>query len=135
MKRFLKSTIVILTLSCLIACGKESPAEVPEPVPEEKVIPSGYTEELYDLGMKAVDIMRAYNLAEMDADECYIQLKTIQEKADAIHNDPTQPEDVQYNALAIAASCFSFNNSILEDKNESVTILSSMYSGLQIVNE
>ena len=135
MKNTIKNIFVLLALTCLMACGKEIPAEVPEPVPEEKVIPSGYTEELYDLGINAIEVMRAYNLAELPPDESYIKLKTIQEKADAIYKDPSQPEDVQLNALAISAHCFTFNNLILEDKNETVRTLDSMYSNLGITTE
>jgi len=94
-------TVVMIMALLLTACsGKQK-------------IPEGFTEESYNLGCQALDLMEQYNNSEIEADECYISLKAIYEQVDEIHNDDQQAKEVQLNALAIAANIFDFNNRLL----------------------
>lgn len=114
MKQIKVIAIIMAFALLLAACGGGSK------------IPDGFTEETYDLGCKALDLMEKYNNSEIAADECYISLKVIYDDANEIFYDHEQPEDIRNNALAIAANCFDFNNRLLTgdtDTNEPVKYL------------
>ena len=106
MNRVKTAFIIAIVAASLIACDKK------------QTLPDGFTQESYDLGCKALNIMEQYNNGEMDADVCYISLKEIYDKADEIHEDSSQTKEVQLNALAIAANCFDFNNRLLTGEED-----------------
>ena len=118
MKFIAKAFVVLVLVVSLTACGSKADAETAKNTinteqSKELTPPEGFTEDLHNLGCQAYVYMGMYENGLLEADECYIRLKTIYEKAKAIHDDPNQPKEVQLNAIGIAGYCFRFNNKLL----------------------
>ena len=131
MNNIKKTFFIMFLVVCLTACGSITDAETIEntsqaEASEEIEIPEGFTEELYSLGLEAYCYMFMYNNGDLEADECYIRLKTIYEKANEINKDPNQPRQVQLNATGVAAFCFSFNNKLLLGETDTEEIWEGM---------
>lgn len=93
MKQIKLIAMVMALMLFLTACGGGSK------------IPDGFTEETYDLGCKALDLMDKYNSAEISKDDCYGRLDSIRDALDKIHDQKIEG-DRYSNSIAIDISSF-----------------------------
>lgn len=75
----IKKTIIAVLLSSMMltfsACGNS--------------IPEGMSEEVYDYGVKALNVMDKYNDMEISKDDAYSRLDAIYDKLDSLDNGDT----------------------------------------------
>lgn len=92
MKYLRNVTIVLIMALLLTACSASR-------------IPDGFTEETYDLGCRAYELMDKYNRAEISKDDCYDRLDSIRDALDKIY-DQNIEEDRYSLSMAITISSF-----------------------------
>ncbi|EGG83564.1 hypothetical protein HMPREF9477_00939 [Lachnospiraceae bacterium 2_1_46FAA] len=97
MKKKLLTLLMALTLSAsIIACGG-------------KKLPDGMSQDTYDTGIKALEIMDKYNDADIDADEADKRLEALSDKLDSLElSDDESAENsfVQSNILSFQSKLF-----------------------------
>lgn len=78
-KRLITLLIITLLAASITACGNK--------------IPDGMSQETYDVGVTALEIMDKYNSADIDADEAYSRLDTLYSKLNSLKlNDEPESE-------------------------------------------
>ena len=81
--------ILALTTLLFAACGGSS-------------IPDGMTQETYDIGTTALDIVTEYNAGNMDADEAYDRLVECRNELEALDYSEDDKADAQRLAIVIS---------------------------------
>lgn len=98
MKKKLLTLFISLTLSIsFVACGGQK-------------IPNGMSQDTYDTGLKALEIMDKYNDADINADEADKRLEALSDKLDSLElSDDESAENsfVQSNILSFQYELFS----------------------------
>lgn len=78
-KRLITLLIITLLAASITACGNK--------------IPDGMSQETYDVGVTALEIMDKYNSADIDADEADSRLDTLYSKLNSLNlNDEPESE-------------------------------------------